>query len=95
MKLFVRIPPRFLADHTERDLPTPASHGTDKGGVRIRLDDPATPELLSDAEYYADPWGPTIDIGLRSSARATAKAIKDALAYNEWEARLLADRAKD
>lgn len=75
----VRIPTAFYIDHLERDLPTPTIVGRKSGGYLIRLDDAATTELLSDAEYYADPWGPQVDIGLRSSARATAKAIRAAM----------------
>lgn len=75
----VRIPTAFYHDHAERDLPTPTIIGHKSGGYLIRLDDEATSELLSDADYYADPWGPEVTIGLRSSARATAKAIRAAM----------------
>jgi len=79
MSTLFRIPTVFFTDHSERDLPTPTVHGTKAGGYLIRLDDPATAELLDDAEHYADPYGPDGGLGLRSSARATANAIRKAM----------------
>lgn len=78
MSTLIRIPHRFFNDHRDRDLPTPEVVRWTNRHLYIRLDDPATPELLNDAEYYADPWGPDGGIGLRSSAKATAKAIRAA-----------------
>jgi hypothetical protein len=76
MTNLIRIPQRFHVDHMERDLPTPKVQKRSKRHFWIAADDPALEELLNDAEFYADPWGPWTDIGLRSSARATAAAIR-------------------
>jgi hypothetical protein len=76
MNKLIRIPRRFYRDHMERDLPTPEIVRSTKQHIYIASDDPALPELLNDAEYYADPWGPDGGIGLRLSAVATVKAIK-------------------
>jgi len=81
----LRIPTVFYTDHSERDLPTPQIQGIKAGGYLIRLDDPATAELLDDAEHYADPYGPDGGMGLRSSARATAKAIRKAMTKQQQE----------
>lgn len=80
----IRIPTRFFDDHAERDLPTPAIQKSTKAHYWISLDDPDLPELLNDAEHYqystlqSDPYY----FGLIASARATAKAINDALEAN-------------
>jgi hypothetical protein len=79
----VRVPARFFQDHMERDLDTPKVVRETSRFVWIRRDDPATPELLNDAEYYSDPSGPRIGdyregIGLFNSAKATVKALKPA-----------------
>lgn len=72
---------RFYEDHAERNLPTPAEVPGPKGKVSFQLDDPATPELLSDAEHYGCGGvdASMVDIGLISSAQATAKAIRKAM----------------
>ncbi len=76
----VRIPWYFCQDHLDRCLPTPEWHKATKAHVWIDLDDPATPELLDDARFYCDPYGPGADDpeyrGLRASAKATVKAIE-------------------
>lgn len=76
MSKLIRIPDRFYRDHMDRDLPTPEVVRFTSRHIYISSDDPALPELLDDAEYYADPWGPDGGIGLRMSAKATVKAIK-------------------
>ena len=71
-----RLPAAFRADRDERDLPTgwrASSNITD-----INLEDAI--EYLSDAEYYASRYGPDAGIGLKSSARASVKALRAALA---------------
>lgn len=75
----VRIPTRFYEDHESRDLDTPVAVKWTKRHVWIDKADPAVPELLNDAEYYSDPYGPSdFDgaAGLRASAKATVKALK-------------------
>ncbi|PZX14241.1 hypothetical protein LX81_03040 [Palleronia aestuarii] len=78
--VLIRIPRVFLDDHAERDLPTPAIQRVERYHYRIRADDPALPELVSDAAHYA---GGGIDtrafphlFGLVASARATLAAIR-------------------
>lgn len=69
-----RLPPAFAEDRDGRDLPTGifAAHTTS-----MSLDDAL--EYLSDAEYYASRYGPDVGIGLKSSARASVKALRAAL----------------
>ena len=82
MTKLLTIPRRFFDDHAERDLETPQIIKATKAGYTIRLDDPALPELLDDAEYYAGSAG-DMDrhvFGICMSAKATAKAIRAAMA---------------
>ena len=77
----IRIPPTFYRDHYERDLPTPVNHSRFKSYVLIDPADPALPELLSDARYYAeymsDPeWSSAT--GMARSAAALLRAIRKA-----------------
>ena len=77
----IRIPKKFWHDHDNRDLDTPVVLRETKAHFFIAGDDPANSELLSDAEFYAAPWGPDDfegAFGLKSSARATARALRDA-----------------
>jgi phenylpropionate dioxygenase-like ring-hydroxylating dioxygenase large terminal subunit len=75
----VKLPTRFYVDHMERDLDTPVAVKESARHVWVSLDDPALPELLSDAEHYAAPGMFEREyFGLVSSARATVKAIKAA-----------------
>ncbi len=75
----IRIPRAFLDDHAGRDLPTPAIRKTERYHYRIRADDPALPELISDAAHYAGGGIDTRDfphlLGVVASARATLAAI--------------------
>lgn len=75
----IKLPTRFFDDHRERDLETPKVVKSTKRHYFIADDDPAIPELLDDAEYYAADIC-TADFpelfGLVSSARATVKALK-------------------
>jgi hypothetical protein len=78
----VRIPRSFLDDHAQRDLDTPKVWRSTRRHYWIDRNDPATPELLSDATFYADGVG-HFDahlFGLISSARATAKALTQEVA---------------
>jgi hypothetical protein len=87
----IKLPPSFYEDHLERDLPTPEDVGNAKSYVVIRADDPALPELLDDAEHYAHPWGPDAEglSGLKASARATVRAIRDVLGWDDAEPEIL------
>lgn len=73
----VRIPRAFLDDHAERDLDTPKIWRSTRHHYWVHRKDPAIPELLSDAEFYADGvgWFDHRYFGLISSARATANAL--------------------
>ena len=76
----IRIPRVFLDDHEARDLPTPVIQKTERYHYRIRADDPALPELVSDARHYAEGGISTRDFphlfGVVASARATLHAIR-------------------
>lgn len=72
----ILVPPRFLLDHEERDLPTPA-YRRKKGGLAIDTDDPSMAELLSDAKHYAED-GCDAPGELRVAARALIAAIAKA-----------------
>lgn len=73
----IRLPRVFFEDHRSRDLDTPTIIDSSSRYIWIDESDPAIPELLSDAEYYAseamhmDPPRP----GLAASARATLVAL--------------------
>lgn len=77
----IRVPLLFYRDHEERGLDTPINHSRSKSYATIAADDPALPELLSDAEFYAstmtDPeWSSAA--GVARSAVATVRAIRRA-----------------
>lgn len=94
MAATIRVPERFYVDHMERDLPTPEDIGNARNYVTIRVDDPALHELLGDAEYYADVFGPDLaPIGVRASARATVRAIRNAVGWEGCPGTLLYLRA--
>jgi hypothetical protein len=73
-----RIPKAFMDDHEDRDLPTPKVIKMTKQHYWIDTEDPATDELLSDAEFYADAMGPDAQpAGLANAARAVVRALRD------------------
>lgn len=74
----LRLPKTFFNDHAERDLPTPVVLRETKSYVFVDAHDPAIRELINDAEYYAYPYGPNGDEGLKKSAFATIRA------YEKW-----------
>lgn len=84
----IKLPNVFYDDHLERDLPTPEDVGKAKSYVTVRADDPALHELLNDAEFYASPWGPDGEGlgGLRASARATVRAIRNVIGWDGADA---------
>lgn len=73
----IRLPRMFIEDHHDRGLQTPRIIKVTRRHVWIDPDDPAVPELLSDARYYADSFGfdPSYR-GLCASARATLSALE-------------------
>jgi hypothetical protein len=74
----IKLPKRFFCDHLERDLPTPTVVKANKTHLWIGSDDGALPELLNDAQFYADmAWDMGSEyMGLAASARATVRAIE-------------------
>ena len=82
MTNFYRIPRKFYDDHCERDLPAPALIWGAPFAKQyiIAKDDPNLPELINDAEYYADANGPDMaPPGLKQAAIALLKAV------DRWE----------
>ena len=51
---YLRIPKLFFDDHGDRDLPTPQVQRETKTHYWIMKRDEHLPELISDAEYYAE-----------------------------------------
>ncbi len=85
----VRLPWYFSQDHLDRSLPTPEWHKVSKRHVWVDLRDPAMGELLDDARFYCDPYGPGAEDreyrGLRASAKATVRAIETALSKTVYK----------
>jgi len=74
----IQIPPAFIQDHRERDLPTPRVVKATKAKLFIAASDPALAELLDDARHYASfrASDGLVSLGLISSAKATVRAIE-------------------
>lgn len=73
----IRIPKAFYDDRMQRELPCPAIFKTTRSHYVIPLDALASKDFLDDADYYAHRDGPDeVAVGLKSSARATARAIR-------------------
>lgn len=81
----IKITKCFYQDHVERDLPAPAIVRETKRHYFIDAKSEHLSELLSDAEYYADPFNYShAEFGswlaaLVRSARATERAIENYL----------------
>lgn len=75
----MRLPVKFYDDHQERDLDTPVAVRRTKRHVYVDPADPALPELVGDARYYADPVGfdPHIQRTVCRSAQALLRAVQD------------------
>lgn len=72
----IAVPKRFIQDHGERDLPTPTIIEETARHYVIDDADPALPELINDAKYYADANGPdAAPAGLKTAALALLSAI--------------------
>lgn len=70
----IRLPKRFMDDHSERDLPTPEVVRETKTHYYVDPLDPNLPELLDDAKYYAEDVD-CVPAGIVASARATVAAL--------------------
>lgn len=75
-RTLIKLPKRFFNDHYDRDLPTPEIVSETARHYIVDRDDPAIPELLNDAEFYASPDGPDQAGNLRLSAAAIVAALK-------------------
>ncbi len=77
----VRIPKRFYDDHLERDCSTSAVIRETQDHYFVALTQTQFDELMSDASYYSDAvemMGSDY-LGVQSSARATARALRKAV----------------
>ena len=72
---WVKIPKGFFYDHADRGLDTPVIQHETKRNYWIRQDDPALPELINDAEFYADPCGPDECPHIVIAAKALLRAL--------------------
>ena len=82
----IRIPSRFIDDHFDRGLATPQDSSKSERYAVIQSDDPALPELLSDAEHYAamtERRGryDCMQRGIVAAAKATVRAIRNAIGW--------------
>ena len=79
----IKVAGRFYSDHLDRGLPTPKAVRWLKHSVEIETDDKeAMLELLNDARYYADPYGPDSEYSvkvLKPSAKRVIAAIERAM----------------
>jgi hypothetical protein len=75
----VRVPCKFLWDHIERECPSPFIVRETKQHYFIAaIDCDGWRDLVSDAEFYTDPYGPDAEYlhGIKKSAKATLKAMR-------------------
>jgi hypothetical protein len=70
----VRIPRRFFDDHDTRGLSAPVVHHATSHHYWIDARDGAIADLISDAQFYADPAAQDHDFGARALLRALDKA---------------------
>jgi hypothetical protein len=76
----VRVPVRFLWDHIERECPSPFIVRETKNHYFIAaIDCDGWRDLVSDAEFYTDPYGPDAEYlhGIKKSAKATLKVMRE------------------
>lgn len=74
----VRLPATFYDDHEERGLETPPAIRRTKQHVWIDSAHEHVSELVSDAEFYADPVGfdPEVARRLAPAAKAVLRALR-------------------
>lgn len=76
----VPLPPAFRIDREERALPVGEVVSVLPGGLLlVQMPEADAREYLNDAEHYAHRDGPDCGIGLKTSARASAKRLRAAL----------------
>ena len=81
----IKITKKFFEDHIMRDLPAPSVIKATKSHIWIDATSEHLSDLLSDADFYADPWSfGDADFGsdlsaLVKSAKATKRAIENYL----------------
>ena len=77
MKQLYKLPAKFWNDHAERGLPAGELSSESGNLVWIVATEDEIKEILSDAKFYSDPWGPDdLPPGLKASAARTVKAIE-------------------
>ena len=72
----IRIPQKFYDDCIECANIVPKIIRKTQQHYFIHEDDKLIHDLLSRAEFYADPWGPEGEAALIASAKATVRAIR-------------------
>jgi len=85
----VRLPMRWADDALDRELAIGAEVRRTSRHVWLEMSHLEYLEALSDAEYYADPYGPATDpeyVGLRASARSAAKTLREVEEFPAWRA---------
>jgi len=79
MRKAIAIPRRFYDDHVERDLPAPPIIKDTRRGYIIDGDSEHLDELLNDARFYADPYGPDRQPpGLKKAAKSLVWHLENA-----------------
>jgi hypothetical protein len=76
----VKLPWRFISDHEERECPSPVIVRSTKSHCFVAaIDCDGWRDLVNDAEFYIDPYGPDAEYltGIKKSARATLKALRE------------------
>lgn len=76
MARIVTIPKGFYDDHVERGLPAPPIVRRRSRHYEIDTGHPDFPELMEDASFYADPWGPDAAPNIRLAAFAFLRAVQ-------------------
>lgn len=75
----LKLPTRFLTDRMERALPNPRAVRETRTHDWVRADDPALADVISDARYYADPYGPSTTGTRRCPIKAAARVLLAAI----------------
>lgn len=89
--IVVCLPPTFYADHVDRCLPSGHVIHTTKNNLWVQVDKAAFADLVSDADYYSDPFvaadvlscSPYL-FGMLTSAKATLRRLRKVDAPEGW-----------